>query len=120
LATFAKARLAPGFGLIAEQRGLAATLKAATLCITGEGRIDDQTLRGKVVAGVAALALPLGVPVIALGGSVDVNAERELAARGVVCLPIADGPLALGDAMARAPDLVRAAAARFARIAILD
>jgi glycerate kinase len=120
LATFAQARLASGFGLIAEQRGLAAELTAATFCFTGEGRIDDQTLRGKVVAGVAALAGPLGVPVIALGGSVDVNVECELATRGVVCLPIADGPLTLGDAMTRAPQLVRAAAARFARIASLD
>jgi glycerate kinase len=120
LATFAKARLAPGFGLIAEQRGLAAALGTATLCFTGEGRIDEQTLRGKVVAGVAEMAVPLRVAVIALGGSVDIEAERELATRGVVCLPIADGPLTLADAMARTPELVRAAAARFARIAALN
>jgi hypothetical protein len=43
-----------------------------------------------------------------------------LAARGVVCVPIADGPLALADAMTRTPQLLRAAAARFARIAALD
>jgi glycerate kinase len=119
LATFAGARLSPGFALIAEQRGLAAALANATLCFTGEGRIDDQTLRGKVVAGVASLARPLGVPVIALGGSIDLNAERELAASGVVCLPIAEGPLTLSEAMARTSELTRAAAARFARIATL-
>jgi glycerate kinase len=117
LATFAGAQLAPGFTLIAELRGLAAALSSATVCITGEGRIDTQTLRGKVVAGVAALARPLGVPVIALGGSVDPGAEGALAELGVACLPIADGPLVLADAMARAPELLRAAAARFARIA---
>ncbi len=120
LATFAGARLSPGFALIAEQRGLAAALATATLCFTGEGRIDEQTLRGKVVAGVAGLARPLGVPVIAFGGSVDVSAERVLAALGVVCLPIADGPRTLADAMAHAPELARAAAARFARIAVLE
>jgi glycerate kinase len=120
LATFAGARLSPGFALIAEQRGLAAALATATLCFTGEGRIDEQTLRGKVVHGVAELARPLGVPVIALGGSIDVGAERALAAAGVVCLPIADGPRTLADSMARTPGLLRAAAARFARIAALD
>jgi glycerate kinase len=120
LATFAGARLAPGFALIADQRGLRSALADATLCITGEGRIDEQTLRGKVVAGIAALARPLGIPVIALGGSVEAACERELAARGVVCLPIAGGPSTLAEAMARAPELTRAAAARFARIALLD
>jgi glycerate kinase len=116
LATFARARLSPGFPLIAEARGLAAALTGAAWCLTGEGRIDDQTLRGKVVAGVAALARPLGVPVIAFGGSVDVNAERALGELEVVCLPIVDGPLPLREAMARAPELARAAAARFARL----
>jgi glycerate 2-kinase len=120
LATFAGARLSPGFALIADQRGLAAALAGATLCFTGEGRIDTQTLRGKVVAGIAALARPLGIPVIALGGSIDLSAERELAEAGVVCLPIAEGPLTLNEAMARTPELTRAAAARFARIAALD
>jgi len=120
LATFAGARLAPGFALIADQRGLRSALAGATLCVTGEGRIDEQTLRGKVVAGIAALARPLGIPVIALGGSVEAACERELAALGVVCLPIARGPSTLAEAMARAPELTRAAAARFARIALLD
>jgi glycerate kinase len=120
LATFAAARLAPGFALIAEQRGLARVLATATLCFTGEGRIDGQTLRGKVVAGVAQLARPLGIPVVALGGSVDTGAEEALAALGVVCMPIADGPRTLVDAMADAPALTRATAARCARLLSLD
>jgi glycerate kinase len=119
LATFAGAELTPGFDAIAAICGLPAALDAATLCFTGEGRIDDQTLRGKVVAGIARLAQPRGVPVVAFGGSVDPQAERELAASGVVCLPIADGPISLAEAMRRAPELTRAAAARFARIAAL-
>ena len=116
LATFLGARLAPGFTLIAEQRGLGAALADATLCITGEGRIDEQTLRGKVVAGVAKLAKPRGLAIIAFGGSIDVAAESALAALGVACFPIVAGPMSLGDAMKHAPDLIRAAAARFARV----
>ncbi len=119
LATFAGARLSPGFPLIAQARGLAAALTGATLCFTGEGRIDEQTLRGKVVSGVADLARAHGVPVVAIGGSVDTAAEQALAAGGVICLPIAGGPLSLSESMARTSELARAAAARFARIALL-
>jgi len=95
LATFAGAELAPGFPLVAEACGLRDTLTAADWCFTGEGRIDAQTLAGKVVAGVAALAGAAGARTIAFGGSVDPAVEAELAARGVVCMPIAAGPLAL-------------------------
>ncbi|GAC1545769.1 MAG: glycerate kinase [Candidatus Velthaea sp.] len=116
LATFAGARLAPGFTLIAEQRNLRAALAGATVCITGEGRIDEQTLRGKVVAGIAGLAQPLGIPVIAFGGSIEASAEPALAARGVACLPIVAEPMSLAEAMKRAPALIRAAAARYARL----
>jgi glycerate kinase len=116
LATFAGAQLAPGFDLIAQARGLAAALATATLCMTGEGRIDEQTLRGKVVAGVARLARRFDIPVIAFGGSVDIDAERALAALGVVCTPIADGPQSLAQAMTRTTELMRAAASRVARL----
>lgn len=116
LATFAGARLAPGFPLIAEACGLAGALAGAARCFTGEGRIDRQTLAGKVVDGVATLARAAGVPAIAFGGSVDPQVEPELFARGVVCLPIVAGPLDLAQAMRDAPGLIRAAAARCARL----
>jgi len=116
LATFAGARLAPGFELIAQQRGLAAMLTGAALCVTGEGRIDDQTLHGKVVAGIAGLTQPLGIAVVAFGGSVERSAEEALAQRGVTCVPVVDEPMSLADAMRNAPGLLRAAAARFARL----
>jgi len=116
LATFAGAEFAPGFPLVAEACGLRDTLTAADWCFTGEGRIDAQTLAGKVVAGVAALAGAAGARTIAFGGSVDPAVEAELAARGVVCMPIVAGPLALAQAMREAPALIRAAAARCARL----
>jgi glycerate kinase len=116
LATFAGASLEPGVSLIARVRGLPEALAGAALCITGEGRIDAQTLHGKVVAGVAVLAREHGVPVVAFSGSIDPAAEAALAARGVACMPILAAPLALESAMRDAPSLIRAAAARFARL----
>ncbi|HBP38835.1 MAG TPA: glycerate kinase, partial [Clostridiales bacterium] len=43
----------------------------ADLIITGEGRLDAQSLRGKVVAGVAGRAAKLGIPVLAVVGDVE-------------------------------------------------
>jgi glycerate kinase len=116
LATFAGARLGPGFPLIARACGLPDALQGARWCFSGEGRIDAQTLSGKVIDGIAALARDAGVPVIAFGGSVEAGAEAALALRGVTCIPIASGPLDLAQAMREAPALIRAAAARCARL----
>jgi glycerate kinase len=112
LASACGARLDPGVTLVADVRGLAEALRGADLCLTGEGRIDVQTLHGKVVHGVAALAHAAGVPTIAFGGSVDLEAETALRAHGVRCVPIAPGPITLGQAMRDTALNLRAAAAR--------
>ncbi|HYW54104.1 MAG TPA: glycerate kinase [Dongiaceae bacterium] len=113
LASACGAQLERGVALVAAVRGLPGALHGADWCFTGEGRIDAQTLRGKVVDGVAALAREAGVRVVvAFGGSVDLAAERELRARGVRCVPIAPGPLSLEEAMRTAATNLRAAAAR--------
>jgi glycerate 2-kinase len=109
------ARLRPGVEIVAELRGLAQALDGAALCLSGEGRIDEQTLHGKTVDGVARLARAHAVPVLAFGGSIDPLVEPALSARGLVCLPIASAPLSLEDSMAKATDLLRSAAARAAR-----
>lgn len=119
LASACGARLERGVQLVAEVRGLAAALDGASLVLTGEGRIDAQTLRGKVVDGVAAFARPHDVPVVAFGGSVDADAEAALRARGVVCMPIAAGPGTLDASVAQtAPLLARAAARAVALLAL--
>ncbi|HEY0394579.1 MAG TPA: glycerate kinase [Candidatus Elarobacter sp.] len=119
LASACGARLQRGVTLVAEVRGLARALRGADWCFTGEGRIDEQTLRGKVVDGVAALARARGAAVIAFGGSVDLAAEVALRAGGVRCVPIVPGPVTLDDAMRDAPANLRAAAARVAALLML-
>jgi glycerate kinase len=116
LIAFLGARFRPGVELIAELLGLDAALRGADLCLTGEGRIDEQTLRGKTVDGVARLARRYRVPVIAFGGSIDPAAEDELYRRGVVCcIPIVAGPITLETASGEAARLTEDAAARIAR-----
>jgi glycerate kinase len=116
LATFAGARLERGFDLVAGVQGLAARLSGAVLCVTGEGRIDGQSLQGKVVDGVAGLACAAGnVPVLAIGGSVDPAAGTALAARGVECVGLVAPGADPAAAMAAPAAFIRAAAAGWAR-----
>ena len=68
LAAFLGGRLEPGVVLIARETGLRELLAGAAYCMTGEGKIDLQTLHGKTVDGVAKLARERSVPVIAFAG----------------------------------------------------
>lgn len=65
---FFNAELKPGFTLISETLNLESKIKGAHLVITGEGRIDSQSVNGKVPVGVAEIARRHGVPVIAISG----------------------------------------------------
>ncbi|WP_395490086.1 glycerate kinase [Cedecea davisae] len=62
------ARLRPGVEIVTEALKLAEAIEGADLVITGEGRIDSQTIHGKTPAGVARVAKRFDVPVIALAG----------------------------------------------------
>ncbi|MCZ4338887.1 glycerate kinase [Shewanella colwelliana] len=72
---FLNADLKPGIDIVMKAVGLANTLKGATLAITGEGRLDSQTLHGKTPMGVTREANKLGIPVIAIAGCVSDDAN---------------------------------------------
>lgn len=105
------ARFRPGAELIAELGGLALALQGATLVITGEGRLDAQTLRGKTPIGVARLAQQAGVPVVALAGSLGDGYEAIYAAGIHAAFSLVPGPHTLAQALAHA-DTYLAARAR--------
>ncbi|MGT2951012.1 glycerate kinase [Streptococcus cuniculi] len=67
--------LQAGFPFVAKKIGLEEALQGAELVITGEGRLDSQSLNGKVPIGVATLARATGVPTIAVCGSVATDVE---------------------------------------------
>lgn len=72
----------PGISTVLETVGLADRVAAADLVLTGEGGFDWQSLRGKVVSGVAETALAQGRACVVLAGRVEVG-KREYAATGV-------------------------------------
>ena len=84
LMEFLNARMERGVQVIAKEVKLDEQLRHADLCATGEGKIDDQTLHGKTVAGVAELAKAENVPVVAFGAIVEPDARAQLEARGIV------------------------------------
>ena len=114
--TFLQASFRPGIELVAEVAGLEAALAGADLAITGEGRLDRQTLHGKTPLGVAALARRHGVPVVALAGSLG-DGYQALYRHGIAAaFSLVPGPLGLAEALAEAPRLLRERAADLARL----
>ncbi|MET0143956.1 MAG: glycerate kinase [Ilumatobacteraceae bacterium] len=75
------AQLVGGFDLVAEHVELDERIAAADVVITGEGHLDAQSLEGKVVGGVCALAAGNGRPVLVIVGGADPEVAAELAAR---------------------------------------
>jgi glycerate 2-kinase len=78
---FLGAGVRPGIDLVLDLVGFGAAVADADLVITGEGKLDAQSLRGKAPLGVARAATEHGVPVVALAGVLEV-ARRELRAAG--------------------------------------
>lgn len=70
------ARVRPGIELMLELVRFHEQLAGADLVVTGEGALDEQTLHGKAVAGVAAAAGAAGVPVVAVCGTNRLDADR--------------------------------------------
>ena len=76
------ARRESGAGVILAHTGTADQMALADLIVTGEGRLDEQSLHGKVVGALAAAARPYAVPVLVLAGQVALSQE-ELQAAGI-------------------------------------
>jgi glycerate kinase len=70
------AELRAGIELVLELVGFRQRLGGVDLVITGEGALDGQTLHGKAVAGVAAAAGAVGIPVVAVCGTNRLDPDR--------------------------------------------
>jgi glycerate kinase len=88
--------------------------------ITGEGRLDDQSLSGKATAGVAAAAQRAGKRCVAMAGSIGGEATALRSAGFDEAVAIGEG-LAVDESMRRGPELLeRAAAAWAGRVAAVE
>lgn len=113
---FLRAGFRPGIELVAELSGLAEAVQGADLVITGEGRLDAQSLHGKTPVGVARVAQAAGVPVIALAGSLGEGYQRMYPVGIDAAFSLAPGPITLEQACAQAASELTARAADVARV----
>ena len=107
---FLHAELRSGIEIVLEATHFIDQLEGAALVITGEGRVDAQTLRGKAVMGALDAARSKGVPVMVLAGSVEPEGHELLNRGAIALLPIVTEPMDLDEAFARAAELLSLAA----------
>ncbi|MFA5675657.1 MAG: glycerate kinase [Christensenellales bacterium] len=78
-------RIMPGIDVVLETVGFDEIIKDADIIITGEGRIDGQSVGGKVPVGIARAAEPHCIPVVAIGGSLG-DDYLKVMDEGVSCV----------------------------------
>ena len=103
--------LCSGIDIVLEAVRFDQRIAEADLCITGEGKLDGQSLAGKVIAGVARAAARHQVPTIALVGAVGENPEA-LAALGLTAWHVIGPGLPTDESIRRTAELLEAAAQR--------
>ena len=112
---FMNATLVSGIETFIEMNDVESALEGADWLITGEGCFDEQSLNGKVISGLSALAHAKGVKVAVLAGRIKISGQR--ARNFGVSLMEACAPPSIIDrvALAQARDLLREAAIRLAQ-----
>ena len=114
IGSYCEVELVPGWELVARAINAHEILSAAQLVFTGEGRLDSQSLQGKVVSGVLQAA-NRQADVIVIAGSVALD-EAALADSGILAAySIAQGPADLEELSANALQLIRRTAYSVAR-----
>jgi len=110
LMAFLDAALKPGIDIIIEAVGLRERIEGCDLVVTGEGQLDGQSAFGKTPIGVARVAKSLGIPAIAMAGSIGAGAETVLTEGIDAYFSILDGPRSLDEAIRDAAPLLSRAA----------
>ncbi len=116
LRAFCDAKLESGITLVLGVIGIDESLKTSSLIITGEGRIDGQSKRGKVPVGVARLAKKYGLPVLVFAGDIGPGTESlyDLGIDAIVSTT--NAAMELKKAMERSLELTEDAAFRTWRL----
>ena len=116
LMAFCDGQVRSGIDIVCQVLDFDARLQGADLVVTGEGRLDASTVYNKAPVGVARRAAALGIPVIALAGSLGRGFEAvyEHGITAAVC--IVDRPLSMRVSVARTSELLTAAAERTMRL----
>ncbi len=115
LRRFAGARRLSGIDHVLDAVQFEAKLRGCDLVLTGEGRLDAQSARGKVVSGVCRRCRSHGVPVIALVGAIGSGAGSLEDAGLTAYFSACERPMTEQDAMASAKSLLEGLARNVVR-----
>lgn len=118
LIAYCKAQFAAGIDIVLNVSGFEKEIEDADLVITGEGRIDGQSVQGKVLYGIGTRAKEKGVPVVAIGGAVRSDSEALLDHGITAMFSIANGPMTLDYAMENGCELIEQIAKNVVRVFI--
>lgn len=116
LVAFLGAKLQSGISVVLEASQFEQLLQDADLVITGEGRADSQSARGKVLYGIGMKAKTAGVPVMAIVGGMLPGAEALYECGIGSVMVTVNGIMDLEQAIEEAPELLESAADRMFRI----
>ena len=111
------AQLKSGIEIVLEQVNFVEFAKKADLIITGEGRVDSQTIGGKTISGVTNVARHHQVPVLVIGGTL-VNQDLPLLYEAGIdaTLSLVSAPVSLEEAIRNGAELMRQTGERVARL----
>ena len=116
LTAFCNAEMKSGIDTILDLVDFEARINRADLVITGEGKLDGQSIRGKVPIGVAARAEPAGVPVLAVVGDIGKGASAVYEYGIDSIMSTVDRAMPLEEAIARSAECLVDAAERACRM----
>jgi glycerate kinase len=116
LMAFCGAKMKPGIETVMDSVGMDKLLNGCDLVITGEGKIDGQSVFGKVPVGVAQRAKKYGVPVLAIVGDIGNGAEAVYQYGIDSIMSTVNKAMPLSDAIAHGGDLLEEAAERAMRM----
>ncbi|NLM39195.1 MAG: glycerate kinase [Firmicutes bacterium] len=106
LLAFLRAELVSGIELVLNTVNFRAAVDTADLVFTGEGKLDAQSAYGKVPIGVARACKPMGIPVVVLAGSVELDTQPMYDDGITACFAVANGPMTLEESMDQAAKLL--------------
>lgn len=113
---FLNATLKSGIEIVLEQSRFDEHLKNADLVLTGEGKIDAQTLQGKLIAGIVKATKIHNVPVIALCGTLDLSADEVQQLGLDYATSILTKPLTLAQAILETSSSIKESTALIMRL----
>ena len=111
------AELKSGIDIVLEQANFEHYAQSVDLIVTGEGRIDFQTLRGKTISGITKIAKKHQTPVLAIGGSLVEEALPPLYEAGIsAAFSLLTAPMSLEEAIVRGQALMKQTGESVARL----